>query len=269
MTRFLLLLAAGLASAHAIGFQVPRYRLMPGTKIWCTGISDTKDSRGTSQSTRLREHWVLSDSGGVFKVLMRVTDQGYKIDTAGKRTEDSVETGWDLFEMKPDGELLRDQSTIDIDVSGFFPLLPDDSAAAASGWTQVDTSGMVPYTYSFRLDNKSVSDSLWLVERIASTPLDTVYDLPAGKQRSVINTRRGFPLRRENGFSDTTSHRESWGSITLDSVTKFDVAGLGPQLAAIVAYFDAKEPAFKREVQQTLRLPLTEFCSRDTSSGGC
>ena len=238
MTRYVLLLAAGLASAQAVGFQVPRYRLMPGTKIWCTGVTETKDSRGTTHSTRLREHWVLSDSGGVFKVLMRVKDQVYRTDTSGKRTEDSAATGWELFAMKPTGELLRDQSTTNIDVSGFFPLLPAESTEAANGWTQIDTSNPLPTTYSFRLDNKSVRDSLWLVDRTSSTPLDTVYGLPAGKQRSVIDTRRGLPLRRESGGSDSASHRESHGSITLDSVTKFDAAQLEPQLQDIIGYFD-------------------------------
>jgi thiol-disulfide isomerase/thioredoxin len=241
MTRFLLLLAAGLTSAQAVGFQVPRYRLAPGTKIWCTGISDTKDSRGTSHGTRLREHWILSDSGGVFKVLMRVTDQSYKIDTAGKRTADTTETGWELFEMKPNGELLRDQSTTNIDVAGFFPLLPDDSASAVNGWTQVDTSNPLPSTYNFRLDNKSGFDSLWLIDRSESTPLDNVYGIPTRRQRSVIDTRRGLPLRRESGSSDSTSHSESHGSITLDSVTKFDAANLQPQLRDMISYFDVQK----------------------------
>jgi hypothetical protein len=220
---------------------VPRYRLTPGTKIWCTGASDSKDSRGESHSTRLREHWVLSDSDGVYKVLVRVTDQGYKIDTAGKRTEDSVETGWELFEMRPNGELLGDQSTTDVDVSGFFPLLPDDSASARTGWTQVDTSGMVPYTYAFRLDNGSVSDSLWLIDRTASTPLDTIYGLPAGKQQSIIDTRRGLPLRRVSGQTNEAGRREAYGSITLDSVTRLDTAGLQPQLRDMIGYFDVSK----------------------------
>jgi thiol-disulfide isomerase/thioredoxin len=238
MTRFALLLATGFALVQAAAFQVPRYRLPPGTKIWCTGVSDVKDSRGTIHGARLREHWVLSDSDGTFKVLMRVVDQGYKIDTAGERTEDTVETGWELFEMKPDGELLHDKSTIDIDVSGFFPLLPADSTEAANGWTQVDTSDPLPSTYSFRLDNRSIHDSLWLVDRSESTPLDSVYGFPARQQRSVIDTRRGLPLRRESGQSDEASHRESHGSITLDSVTKFDAAKLEPQLQDIIGYFD-------------------------------
>jgi len=241
MTRFLMLLAAGLAAAQAVGFQAPRYRLTPGTKIWCTGISDTKDSRGESHSTRLREHWVLSDSGGVFRVLMRVTDRGYKIDTAGRRTEDSLETGWELFEMRPNGELLRDKSTINIDVTGFFPLLPNDSGAAVNGWTQVDTSNPLPSTYNFRLDNKSVRDSLWLIDRSESTPLDSDYGFPARQQRSVIDTRRGLPLRRESGQADEASHQESHGGITLDSVTKFDVANLQPQFRDMIDYFDVQK----------------------------
>jgi thiol-disulfide isomerase/thioredoxin len=241
MIRFLILLAAGLASAQTAGFQVPRYRLTPGTKIWCTGVSDSKDPRGESHSTRLREHWVLSDSGYVYRVLMRVTDRGYKIDTTGRRTEDSVETGWELFEMRPNGELLRDKSTTNIDVAGFFPLLPDDSASAVNGWTQVDTSNPLPSTYTFHLDNKSLRDSLWLVDRSESTPLDSVYDFPPRQQRSVIDTRRGLPLRRESGHADTASHQESQGSIKLDSVTKFDAANLQPQLRDMISYFDVQK----------------------------
>jgi len=78
ITRFLLLLATGLASVQGAGFQVPRYRMTPGTKLWYSGETETTDPRGVSHSSRLREHWVLSDSGGVFRVLLRVVDQGYK-----------------------------------------------------------------------------------------------------------------------------------------------------------------------------------------------
>jgi thiol-disulfide isomerase/thioredoxin len=241
MIRFLMLLAAGIASAETVGFQVPRYRLTPGTKIWCTGLSDARDSRGTSHGTRLREHWVLNDSDGVFRVLMRVTNRGYKIDTAGRRTDDKVETGWELFEMKPDGELLSDNSTMNIDVAGFFPLLPNDSASAVNGWTQIDTSNPLPSTYSFRLENKNVRDSLWFVDRSEATPLDTVYVFPARQQRSVIDTRRGLPLRRESGYADTANHEESQGSITLDSVTRFDATALPPQLHDVIGYFDAQK----------------------------
>ena len=55
MTRFVLLLAAGLVSAQAAGFQTPRYRLAPGTILWYTGETETKDSRGTTYSDRLYE----------------------------------------------------------------------------------------------------------------------------------------------------------------------------------------------------------------------
>ena len=57
----------------------------------------------------------------------------HKTDTAGKRTNQPTKTGWELFEMTPDGKLLRDQSTINVDVSALFPPLPADSAAAAGG----------------------------------------------------------------------------------------------------------------------------------------
>jgi len=172
---------------------------------------------------------------------MRVTNRGYKIDTAGRRTDDKVETGWELFEMKPNGELLSDKSTMNIDVAGFFPLLPNDSASAVNGWTQIDTSDPLPSTYSFRLENKSVRDSLWLVDRSEATPLDSVYVFPARQQQSVIDTRRGLPLRRESRYADTASHEESQGSITLDSVTRFDAADLQPQLRDVIGYFEAQK----------------------------
>ena len=114
----------------------------------------------------------------------------------------------------------------------------------------MDTSDPLPSTYSFRLDNKSIHDSLWLVDRTSSTPLDTVYGLPAGKQRSVIDTRRGLPLQRESGQSDEASHRESHGSIKLDSVTKFDTSRLEPQLQDIIGYFDV-EKATDEEVAKS------------------
>lgn len=246
MIRLLLLVAAGLVPVQAAGFQVPRYRLTPGAKLWYAGESEAKSARGVSHSSRLREHWVLSDSGGVFRVLMRVVDQGYKTDTAGNRTDEPVETGWELFEMTPNGRLLRDQSTIDVDVSALFPPLPADSAAAASRWIWVDTSGFVRYTYSYWLDNKSLSDSLWLVDRTMSTPFDIVYGAPTGEARVVIDTRRGLPLRRESRSADITGRRATQGNTVLDSVTKFDAANLQPQLRDIISYFDVKK-AYEEE----------------------
>ena len=246
ITRFLLLLATGLASVQAAGFQVPRYRLTPGTKLWYTGESDTKNARSVSHSSRLREHWVLSDSGGMFRVLLRVVDQGYKADTAGKRTEVPEETGWELFEMTPDGKLLRDQSTVNVDVSALFPPLPADLASAADGWQQKDTwVGSVDF---YRLDNKSLSDSLWLVDRTQSSPLDIVYGAPSSEARIVVDTRRGLPLRREGRSAEAASKSESRGSIRLDSVTKFDVASLQPRFRDIIGYFDVKR-AYEKELE--------------------
>lgn len=239
MTRLLLLLAAGLASVQAAGFQAPRYGLKPGTILWYSAETETKNAGGVSHANQLREHWVLSDSGGVFKVLMRVVDQGYRTDTAGKRTDQPTETGWELFEMTPDGKLLRDQSTTDIDVSALFSPLPPDSTSAAAGWQHRDT--FVGSIDRYRLDNKNLSDSLWLVDWSRSTPFDSIYGPQTGKARVVIDTRRGLPLRRESGNADTASHRESRGSIALDSVTKFDAANLRPQLRDIISYFDVKK----------------------------
>ena len=250
MRSFLLLLAAGLVSVQAAGFQVPRYMLSPGTKLWYTGESETKDPRGASHSSRLREHWVLSDSGGVFRVLLRVVDQEYKTDTAGKRTDEPAETGWELFEMAPDGKLLRDQSTVNIDVSALFPPLPADSAAAVSGWKLVDTSSSARYVYSYRLDNKSLSDSLWIVDRTTSTSFDIVYGVPTVEERMVIDTRRGLPLRRESRSADTTWKSESKGSIRLDSVTKYDAASLQPRFRDLIGYFDVKR-AYEQEADKT------------------
>ena len=233
MIRFLLLLAAGLASVPAAGFQAPRYRLTPGTKLWYTGESDTQNARGVTHSSRLREHWVLSDSGGVFRVLLRVVDQGYKADTAGKRTDLPATTGWELFEMTPDGRLLRDQSTVNVDVSALFPPLPVDSASAVGGWRQKDTRvGSVDF---YRLDNRSLSDTLWLVDRTQLSPLDIVYGAPESGARIVVDTRRGLPRRREGRSADTASKSESRANIRLDSVTKFDVASLSPRTASVFA----------------------------------
>jgi thiol-disulfide isomerase/thioredoxin len=239
MTRFMLLLVAGLVSAQAAGFQIPRYRLAPGTILWYTGESETKNPRGSSRNTRLREHWVLSDSGGVFRVLLRVVDQNYKTDTAGNRTDQPSQTDWELFEMTTDGRLLRDQSTVNVDVSALFPPLPADSAAAVSGWRHKDT--LVGSEDFYRLDNKSPSDSLWLVDHTQSSPLDVVYGAPASEARIVVDTRRGLPLRRDGRSADTASGRESQASIRLDSVTKFDPANLPRQLLDMASYFDTRQ----------------------------
>jgi len=239
MIRFLLLLAAGLTSVQAAGLQVPRYGLKPGMVLWYSGLSDTKDPHGTSHSARLREHWMLSDSGGTFRVLMRVVDNSYRTDTAGKRIDQPAQSGWELFEMTPDGKLLRDQSTIDVDVSALFPPLPPDSGAAAAGWQHTDT--FVGSVDHYRLDNKSLSDSLWLIDWNRSTPFDSIYGPQTAKARVTFNTRRGLPLRRESRSADTANKRESQGTIVLDSVTKFDAASLPPQIRAVLAYFDVKK----------------------------
>ncbi len=246
MTRFLLILTAGLASVQAAGFQAPRYRLIPGTKLWYNGEFDTKNARGASHSSRLHEHWVLSDSGGVFKVLLRVVDQGYRTDTAGKRNDVRPTTGWELFEMTPDGKLLRDQSTVSVDVSLLFPPLPADSAAAVSGWQQKGT--LIGSVDSYRLDNKSLSDSLWLVDHTQSSPLDIIYGAPANAARIVVDTRHGLPLRREGRSVDTASKSESRANIRLDSVTKFDIAELQPRFRDIIGYFDL-ERTYEKELE--------------------
>ena len=87
------------------------------------------------------------------------------------------------------------------------------------------------------------------------------------------------------GASSTVIRRLFWGPIRVAMGESISAVNLRPTrratggsnsgvsrlvtTAAVRSAVCDVVPAFKREVQQTLRLPLTEFCSRDTSSGGC
>ncbi len=228
MKRFTIVLLSLAAALNAGGprgprpFEMPRYRLTAGTKLYYTTLSSVQPVR-TAQRWQV---WVVGlDPDSSFRLLVKRIQVRSQTDSAGKTTEEEWRTDWARCALYPGGRIPATASLDQADLRSLLPSLPADSAEAVSGWQRLDSAMNETETYD--LDNKSQTDSLWLIDFARKTPLDEIYLLSASG-RYTFDTRRGLLLSKE------TESTRGWGSsagttkrvTVLDSVVKSDPAAM-------------------------------------------
>jgi peroxiredoxin len=226
---------AGLQPAKPASFKPPSYRSTVGTKLFYTTTSETPSSR-SGQRWQVWTVGVNPDSS--FRLLVRLTQVRYGADSTGKATEEEWRTDWSRCALYAGGRIPANASIEQADVRSLFVPLPADSQVAASGWQRRDTA--MAETEEFRLDNKTLSDSVWLVDFTRKTPLDDVY-LLSSTGRYRFDTRRGLVLGK------TSETRQDWGSragttkrtTTLDSVVKVDAGAMARLGREMDVWFEA------------------------------
>ena len=226
--------AAGKTPA-AKPFVMPSYRLDKGQSLFYTTTSESKAAYGVSGRTRQWEFYVMGwgegDTANVtdfstgiptWRLLMKTSDASYRTNSAGKRTDYPASTSWAQFELARAVENLK--STGDASPVTLFPPLPADTVAAKAGWRVLTDANLREVDY-IRVDNKSLTDSIWMFRMNSSSPLDSVYNKTSSGYMQ-FDTRRGFVVRREvEGYSDAgMGVSRSTAVTTLDSVAKFDPA---------------------------------------------
>lgn len=250
--------AAGKAPA-AKPFVMPSYRMDVGQKLCYTTTSESKAAYGVSGRTRQWEFYVMgwgegqagtrSESPGrdsvmsqsgipTWRLLMKTSDASYRTNSAGKRTDYPLSTNWAQFELAR--SVMNLKSSSDANPVTLFPPLPTDTLKAKAGWMVPTDSSLREVDY-IRVDNKTLSDSIWMFRMNSSSPLDSVYNKSSSGYMQ-LDTRRGLPVRREvEGYSDAgMGVSRLTGVTTLDSVVKFDPALMVPFARDLGAWFDVK-----------------------------
>ena len=209
------LLLAGRATATG-QMRLPAYRLPVGAKLFYT----TRNDAQPPQVTQRWQVWVVgTNPDSSFRLLVKRTQVRSNTDSTGKTTEEEWRSDWARCALFPGGGIPATGSLEAADLRALFPPLPQDSSAAVGGW-QRDDSAMAE-TESYRLDNKTLTDSLWLIEFTRKTPLDEVYLLNTSG-RYTFDTRRGLLLSKETEVrQDWAAHAGTTRRVTvLDSVVK-------------------------------------------------
>jgi len=169
----------------------------------------------------------------------------HKTDTAWKRTNQPTKTGWELFEMTPDGKLLRDQSTINVDVSALSPpcrLIRLPRQAARSRRIRPIGSG----TMSARQQEPVGQPAARGPHPVVAVRHRVTEHLRA-RRRLVIDTSAVAAAAREGWSADSANKNESKGSIRLDSGEKSSTSqAYSRGSRGVIGYFDVKK-AYEEE----------------------
>lgn len=210
-----------------------------GSKLFYTTASKQTAGKAERGRARLLEFWVTrqgADSSA--HVILRSSTTEYRVTEDGKRTESKPGIGWAYCDIYPDGRVADNSSLGDIDPKPLFVPLPADTVAAKQGWDRLDTAR--EESYHHRLDNKTLTDSIWLIREGVETPLDAAYQL-SRSALVYLDTRRGLPVLRESKGTQAAGAGagEATGTSKLDSVVRFDTVKARPLLTDLETYFRA------------------------------
>jgi len=222
-----------------VEFRMPSYRLPVGQKLCYTVKSEQKMAKGGRGSVRMREFWVMrSNPDSSRRVIIRSSSTSYRVAEDGKRTEQGPDVGWAHCDIYPNGRVVDNPSLANDDPRSLFIPLPPDTVNAKQGWDRSDTTREDLYHY--RLDNKTVADSIWVIREIVETPLDVAYQM-SRSALLYLDTQRGLPVRRETRGTQGAGYAAgtATGTSVLDSVVRLDTARLKPFVADLATYFRA------------------------------
>lgn len=234
------LLSASLAAAkEPVGFRMPSYRLPVGQKLFYSITSAQKMARGERGSARMQEFWVMRvNPDSSRRVFIRSSASGYRVAADGKRTENGPDVSWAYCDIHPDGRVVDNPSLNVNDPRSLFLPLPPDTVMAKQGWDRPDTTGEESYHY--RLDNKTLADSTWVIREAVETPLDVAYQMTR-TALVYLDTKRGLVvLRKTRGTQGAGAGAgTATGTAQLDSVARLDTVRLRPLVADLETYFRA------------------------------
>ncbi len=254
ITIVLTLLAAVLSAVGPRLSEIPRYRLPVGAKLFYTTLNDAEPARAAQRW----QVWVVgTNPDSSFRLLVKRTQVRSNTDSTGKTTEEEWRSDWARCALFPSGRIPPTGSLDAADLRPLFPLLPQDSQAATGFWQRLDTA--MAETEAYHLDNKTLTDSLWLIEFARKTPLDEVYLLNTSG-RYTFDTRRGLLQSKE------TEVRQDWGAYAgttrrvtvLDSVVKGELIEMARFAEQMDVWFTADSTyssLLDRGAVETKRVP--------------
>jgi peroxiredoxin len=211
--------ATGLGSPTPTAYAFPRYQLQPGHKMYFSSSSATEYPRGNWTTIRPFQVWVLRQNpDSSYHVLLNQAETSVLEPKGGERSENGPDISWGWCDLRADGSVVPGSRMGQVDPSLIFIPLPKDTAQAKQGW---ERSGELDEHDLFRLDSKSLTDSVWAIEENVKTPLDDIY-LISNRKLIHLNVRQGLLVSAEGHAFQSYGNQTSTSSLGLDSITGLD-----------------------------------------------
>jgi hypothetical protein len=216
-TRYMcpILMLAAAAPARPV-----EYRLTPGNQFSYHTTSTTRYPKLTITRTEDCDLWVADrNPDQSLRLVVRQTAATERAQADGKKQSSEPQVSWGRCDFTVDGRTSSSCASGDLAWTDLFIPLPKDTNQARLGWDRKDT------TYDerdvYRLDNKTVSDSVWRVLLRHETPLDDVYGI-THHGLIELDMVQGWPVGRTEMTEQTFGGRKSQSETKLVRVGAFD-----------------------------------------------
>lgn len=211
--------ATGLGSPAPTAYAFPRYQFQAGHKMLYSSSTTTEYPRGSWTTIRQFQVWVIRQNpDSSYHLILNQAETSVLEPKGGERSENGPDISWGWCDIRPDGSVVSGSRLGQVDPGLIFIPLPKDTAQAKQGW---ERSGELDEHDLFRLDSKSLADSLWAIEENVSTPLDDIY-LISNRELIRLNVIQGLLVSKEGHATQNYGNRTSTSSFTLDSITELD-----------------------------------------------
>jgi peroxiredoxin len=213
------IVATGLGSPTSTASAFPRYQFQPGHKMHYSSSSTTEYPRGSWTTIRQLEVWVTQQNpDSSYHLILNQAETSVLEPKGGERSENGPDISWGWCDIRTDGSVVSDSKMGQVDPGLIFIPLPKDTVQAKQGW---ERSGELDEHDLFRLDSKSLTDSVWAIEENVKTPLDDIY-LISNRELIHLNVRQGLLVSRDGHSVRSYGNWTSTSSLRLDSITKLD-----------------------------------------------
>jgi peroxiredoxin len=209
----------GPGSSTATTYAFPRFQFQPGHKMCYSSSTTTEYARGSWTTIRQFQVWVMQrNPDSSYHLILNQAETSVFEPKGGERSANGPDMSWGWCDLRPDGSIVPGSKLGQVDPSVVFIPLPEDTMQAKKGW---ERTGDLDERDQFRLDSKSLTDSVWAIEENVKTPLDDIY-LISNRELIRLNVKQGLLVSKEGHATQSYGNRTSTSSFSLDSITKLD-----------------------------------------------
>jgi len=243
--RYVLLLSLA-GAGFAAQFTMPKYNLAAGRKLCYTSSGNVVLAQGTRATARELQVWVVKrNQNGSFRVILKQTENAAGEAKAGAKVENRAIETWSWCDMQPNGDIVPGSALGPADWKAIFIPLPTDTLQAKQGW---DRPGELDRVDRFRLDSKSLSDTVWAIEHVTKTPLDEVFEI-SDRALVHLDRKQGLVILREGFRNQNFGNRSAVTSLKLDSVVRLDTVAAKKFLPDLTVFLRADSAVDELENQ--------------------
>jgi thiol-disulfide isomerase/thioredoxin len=217
-TFYLALVSCGSFAAAAIpAAELPRYKLEVGQDLTYSGSDEFKYQNGKFITETKWRVWVVRQNPeGCWRlILQNSTKDRQERDAGGGSEDETVTFAW--TDLSPDGSLTENDSFgYRLNPYTLFIRLPNDAAAADSGWTQPHRRMDEINRYTFLAD-RSTNDTCF-VRLVRESPMNAIYGFEF-EDIATFDNQRGLPVKIESRSKQTYGFQgEGTGTLKLGEV---------------------------------------------------